>query len=74
MSSAATEFDQVTEDALKAKAPIPPMDLAQDQRRAFLGGVFGYRNGTTISPYADPGCHRAWHAGRERERKESRGF
>ncbi len=34
------DLDSVTEDAITHGAPIPPMDLPQDQRRAFLGGVF----------------------------------
>lgn len=64
--------DEVTDDAIRHKAPIPPMDLPQDQRRAFLGGVFSSRNGTTKCPYRDPGCAAAWHKGYDAERPASR--
>lgn len=63
--------DSVTQDAINAKAPVPPMEWSQAQRRAFLGGVFGYRNGATANPYSDPECNHAWNKGWERERKEA---
>jgi len=65
------DLDDVTQDAIKNKAPIPPMDLPQDQRRAFLGGVFSFRGGTTETPYTDPGCADAWRQGWEREKREA---
>jgi hypothetical protein len=46
------------------------MELPQDQRRAFLGGVYGFRSGTTATPYSDPGCADAWRQGFERARRE----
>lgn len=67
---AAPEFDSVTEDAINSRAPIPPMELPQDQRRAFLGGVYSYRKRHTICPYTNEGCRKAWQAGYERARKE----
>lgn len=63
--------DSVTEDAIRDKAPIPPMDWPQDQRRAFLGGVYSFRSGTTETPYTDPGCVAAWREGWERARREA---
>ena len=49
--SAASEFDSVTEDAILTGAPIPPKEWPQDQRRAFLGGVYSYGNRHTVCPY-----------------------
>jgi hypothetical protein len=65
------EFDAVTEDAIRDKAPIPPMDWPQDQRRAYLGGIYSFRNGTerTACPYIDHDCATAWYRGYDRERK-----
>lgn len=71
----APEFDDVTQDAINANAPIPPRELPQDQRRAFLGGVFGFRAGAYAhqSPYIDLDCRNAWNAGWDREERDTRG-
>lgn len=63
------DLDDVTQDAITHKAPIPPMDLPPDERRAYLGGVFGFRNGTRHTPYSDPDCAAAWYRGWDAARK-----
>lgn len=71
-TAASTEFDYVTEDAIKHGAAIPPSHLPQDQRRAYLGGWFtAERGGLPNTPYTDPGCVDAWHAGFKRAKRES---
>jgi hypothetical protein len=66
------EFDSVTEDAIKTHAPIPPMDWPQDQRRAFLGGVYSFRSHADATcPYIDLDCAEAWRKGHEAARREA---